>query len=50
MSPGTPSQWDGALGIENSPGGSLGPREIQMPGKKEHDDNKMKIIPSQMEV
>ena len=32
---GPPSQWDGALGIKNSLGGSLRPREIQMPGGEE---------------
>ena len=30
---GPPSHWDGALGVENSPGGALRPREIQMSGE-----------------
>ena len=34
MNLGSPPQWDGALGIKNSPGGTLRPREIQMPGGK----------------
>ena len=32
MNLGAPSQWVRALGIENSLGGPLRPREIQMPG------------------
>ena len=38
MNPGAPSQWDGALGIENSLGGSLRPREIQMPGGEKDEE------------
>ena len=33
MNLGAPSQWVRALGIENSLGGPLRPREIQMPGE-----------------